>query len=131
MCSENVATHRQDLERQKEGHVVHPGAGGWGPGLRRAREKSHVEAEVRGEGKIPAVRGCEMGAVAVDAAAQRKAIGDGPSKKQPVSGSPWRAPCGGHDVPLGAGREGESKNHVHGQYNCKTLISNKSLKPLN
>ena len=44
------------------------------------------------EGGVPAVRRHEMGAATADAAAQRRADGDGPSEMQSASGTPWRAP---------------------------------------
>ena len=44
-----------------------------------------------------------MGAATDDAAASRRAEGDGPNEMQPASGSPSRVPGAGHDVPEGRG----------------------------
>ena len=55
--------------------------------------------ESKGEGGIPAVKRRKIGAAATDAAAQRRAGGDGPSEMQLASGSLWRAPGASRDVP--------------------------------
>ena len=55
----------------------------------------------------------------------RQKLGALQSANNPASGSPWRPPDAGRDVPRGRGRAGESTNHVQGQSNCKPSISNK------
>ena len=84
-----MASCCQGQQKQMDDQVAQQGAKVWGPALGRARE---TLCGSQGGGEVPAVRRHKnkMGAAAADAAAQRRADGNGPSEMQPASGSSWR-----------------------------------------